>query len=76
MPAGADHDHERRSGIHRLLPLEKPREVLEERAHEIASRLGYTAAPRDTMDAFTFNSEYLAYVQETREAPKPAGRTP
>ena len=58
------------AALHRLLPLEKPREVLEERAHEIASRLGYTAAPRDTMDAFTLDNEYLAYVQNHDPSPQ------
>ncbi len=58
------------AALHRFLPLGKSREVLEERAHEIVNRLGYTIAPRDTMDEFVLDSEYLGYLDKHDASPE------
>lgn len=49
-------------------PLEKPREVLRERAREIISRLGYTAAT-DYMDRFEPDGAALEYIASNDSRP-------
>ena len=56
--------------LHRLVPLDKPPDVLRERAAEIANRLGYAAAPVDTADGFGFEYGYLLYVDEDDMSPR------
>ncbi|MGE0128878.1 MAG: serine/threonine-protein kinase [Blastocatellales bacterium] len=45
-------------------PLEKSPEVLNERASEIARKLGYTEPPVDRAYGFDRNENYLQYIQE------------
>jgi len=45
-------------------PLEKSPEVLNERASEIARKLGYTEPPVDKVYGFDRNEDYLQYIQE------------
>ena len=45
-------------------PLEKSPEVLNERASEIARKLGYTEPPVDKVYGFDRNESYLQYIQE------------
>jgi serine/threonine-protein kinase len=47
------------------LPMEKPPEVLEDRAREFAARLGLDAEVVDTHDDVTVDHEYLRYERES-----------
>jgi hypothetical protein len=49
----------------RVVPLEKPPEVLAERAREITSSLGYTNRPVDQAFGFDFNGSFLRQLQAT-----------
>jgi serine/threonine-protein kinase len=50
--------------LYNLAPLNKSPEVLQERAREIAKRLGYTDAPTDTAYGIHPDRNYLQYVTE------------
>lgn len=55
------------SGTRRMArngPLEKSPDVLNERAGEIAKKLGYTEPPVDKVYGFDRNEDYLQYIQE------------
>ena len=45
-------------------PLEKPPDVLSERAREISRTLGYGEAPIDTAKGFTASEDYLRFARE------------
>lgn len=51
------------------IPLDKPPEVLAERAHQILNKLGYTSAPTDTAYEFGADSGYLNYAKGEGAAP-------
>ena len=59
-----------RAMLHRRVPLDKPPEVLRERAAEIASKLGYTDAFADDAHGFSLHTEYLRHVSETDATPE------
>jgi serine/threonine-protein kinase len=44
----------------RLVPLEKPPEVLRDRAQDVIQKLGYQDPPADTVSGFDLDDEYLA----------------
>jgi serine/threonine-protein kinase len=56
------------SYAHRL-PLEKPAAVLEDRAREVASSLGYADAPLDTASQFAYWNDYHRWVVGTQTGP-------
>ncbi len=51
------------------VPLEKPPEVLAERARQIVSDLGYPARPVGTAWWFFYDDEYLQWVEEHDKSP-------
>jgi len=53
-----------RTQLMRLVPLDKPPEVLTERARTIAAELGYTDAPKDFHIGFDPNVAYLDSITE------------
>jgi serine/threonine-protein kinase len=55
--------------LHRHVPLEKPPEILAERAREIVKKLGYTDAPLDTDYNFSFDTGYYEYAMERDSSP-------
>ena len=56
-----------------LYPIDKPPEVLEDRAREIAVQAGYPNAPADQFWGFTRNTSYLHY-REAKKMPSPKGQ--
>jgi serine/threonine-protein kinase len=52
-----------RQSLFRMVPLSKSPELLEERAQQILSRLGYGAPPADTARGLLADVSYLAHVQ-------------
>jgi serine/threonine-protein kinase len=52
---------------HRWLPLEKPPEVLLERAKSIAQKFGYTSAPADSAYSFNTDPSYSGYIRQKRQ---------
>jgi serine/threonine-protein kinase len=50
--------------LYRRVPLEKPPEVLAERAREILQSIGYFQPPVDTAIGFSEGSEFLRYIAE------------
>jgi serine/threonine-protein kinase len=56
-----------------LYPIEKPPEVLQDRAREIAAQAGYPNAPADQVWGFARNSNYLHY-REAKKMPSPKGQ--
>lgn len=59
-----------RIALHRLVPLDKPPDVLRERAAEVAKKFGYAAEPVDTADGFGFEYGYLLHVEEHDKSPR------
>ncbi len=55
--------------MHRNVPLEKPPEILAERAREIIKKLGYADAPIDTDYKFSFEAGYYEYATERDSSP-------
>jgi serine/threonine protein kinase len=55
--------------LHEWIPLDKPPEVLAERANQIVNKLGYTDAPKDTVYSFGSDGTYFNYA--TREDASP-----
>jgi serine/threonine-protein kinase len=55
--------------LHRLSPLEKPPDVLADRAGEIIKRLGYTDPPTDWGYKFYANNGYLQHLRERDWSP-------
>jgi hypothetical protein len=51
------------------VPLDKPPEVLAERADQIVNKLGYTDPPQDTVYGFSQDSSYLNYAQREETSP-------
>jgi serine/threonine-protein kinase len=51
------------NGLARL-HAENPPEVLAKKAREIISSLGYSAPPADSADGFTYDSDFLAYLEK------------
>ena len=51
------------------LNLEKPPDVLFEKAREIIARFGYTATPVDTARGFIYDDDFLRYLDE-KEKPR------
>ena len=51
------------SGLERLHP-ENPPEVLAKKSREIISSLGYTAPPADKGDGFTYDDDFLSYLEK------------
>ena len=49
--------------LFRRMPLEKPPEVLAERAREILRKAGYPEAPVDSAFGFAANEDYFQYVR-------------
>jgi serine/threonine-protein kinase len=50
------------------LPLQRPPEVLIDRARQISSMLGYTDAPADSAWGFTADSDYLRFSRDRGDA--------
>ena len=48
--------------LYRLTPLDKPPEVLHERARQIIARAGYADPPADSASGMFVNADYLQYV--------------
>jgi serine/threonine-protein kinase len=59
-----------RTQLLRLAALDKPPEVLEERARMILADLGYTAPPIDTVFGFDADEAYLRHVAESDTNPR------
>jgi serine/threonine protein kinase len=57
-----------RAMLHNRVPLDKPPEVLEERAREISRRAGYTQSV-DSAQGFGVNEAYLRHVTEQDQSP-------
>jgi hypothetical protein len=55
--------------LHRMVPLEKSPEVLDERAREIARKLGYASQPVDGAYGFVVDGGYSRYLLETDRSP-------
>ncbi len=55
--------------LHEWIPLDKPPEVLAERAHQIKNKLGYADAPRDTAYSFGNSRSYLDYAEREDASP-------
>jgi predicted Ser/Thr protein kinase len=53
-----------RSSLHRFLPLELSRELLQARAADIAREAGYTAPPADTASGFAADDELYVRLRE------------
>jgi serine/threonine protein kinase len=51
------------SGLERIHP-ENPPEVLAKKSREIISSLGYTAPPADKGDGFTYDDDFLSYLEK------------
>ena len=51
------------------IPLDKPPEVLAERANQIIHKLGYTDAPTDTVYSFGFDESYINYAKREDASP-------
>ena len=51
------------------IPLDKPPEVLAERARQIVDRLGYTDAPTDTVYSFGSDGSYINYARREDASP-------
>ncbi len=54
----------------RLAPLEKPPEVLKEKALDILRDLGYDEAPADSLAAFEVDTKYLDRLEDESTAPE------
>ena len=50
--------------VHNRAPLDKPPEVLRERANNIINKLGYTETPADSAYGFDEDGGYLQYLRE------------
>jgi serine/threonine-protein kinase len=50
--------------LYRMTPLDKPPEVLQERARDIISKAGYTTSPADSAYGIRLSQDYLRYVAE------------
>jgi serine/threonine-protein kinase len=61
----------RQVATYRLIPFDKPPEVLKQQASEIAESLGYTQAPADTNYGFAGDREYYNYLIEHRASLNP-----
>ena len=48
-----------------LSPIEKSKEALEDRAHELAKQFGYSARPADSASFFALNYDFLKYRADT-----------
>jgi hypothetical protein len=57
--------------FHRWAPLEKPPEVLAERAGNFLQKLGYANAPAARAYGFNFDDSYLEYVRYVRKDTSP-----
>ncbi|HEX2487863.1 MAG TPA: serine/threonine-protein kinase [Blastocatellia bacterium] len=55
--------------LHTMVPLRKSPDVLKDRSSNIINKLGYTAAPVESVSGFGRNVEYLRYVMERDSAP-------
>lgn len=55
----------RESRFHRVLPMEKPPQVLQDRAREIARDLGYPATPADQARCFEIAWDATGYARES-----------
>jgi serine/threonine-protein kinase len=55
----------RESGLRRIHPQYSP-EVLQHKAREILSSIGYTAPPADAVSGFTYDEDYLEYLAKTK----------
>jgi serine/threonine-protein kinase len=58
----------------RLVPLDKPPEVLNERARQILEHLGYRDRPVDTVSEFELDQAYVDHLAELRSAAGVWGR--
>ncbi|HZM89179.1 MAG TPA: protein kinase [Blastocatellia bacterium] len=54
----------RRVHVHRWVPLDKPPEVLAERARNLVTKLGYSAAPGDTAFGFEVDNTFINYMDK------------
>jgi serine/threonine-protein kinase len=55
--------------LHEWVPLDKPPEVLAERAHQIVDKLGYTDAPIDTVYSFGYDGSYINFAKREDASP-------
>ena len=55
------------------VPLDKSIDALQDRAREIAERLGYGAKPADSARGLTTNGEYLRYLDPVQQLGRRAG---
>ena len=58
-----------RYGLHNRVPLDNPPEVLATRAREIVRQLGYTQPYADEAYSFSFEGDFLNYIQEHQKTP-------
>jgi hypothetical protein len=56
------------SFAHRI-PLEKPAAVLEDRARDVATALGYRDVPLDSAGGFSYSGDYAQWVQTSQKGP-------
>ncbi len=59
----------RRVQISGYVPLDKPPQALEDRAHEVLSTLGFTARAEDSAVGFSLDSDYLRYIEARLTTP-------
>jgi predicted Ser/Thr protein kinase len=55
--------------LHEWVPLDKPPEVLAERAQHIVNKLGYTDVPVDTVYGYSRDPSYLNYAEREETSP-------
>jgi eukaryotic-like serine/threonine-protein kinase len=65
-----------RSSLLRRVPLDKPSEVLADRARDIIQKIGYRDRPADSSYGFGTHLSYLRYVQEKDLSPARWDRLP
>ncbi len=56
--------------LYRMVPIEKPPEVLAERAQEILRTAGYTETPGDSAMSFEDHVDFLRYVKNNDKTPE------
>jgi hypothetical protein len=58
-----------RASITGLVPLDKPGEVLEDRAQQMLASFGYTDTPADRVSGFSVPPEYPNWIADSRRGP-------
>lgn len=58
-----------RTMLHNYVPLEKPPDVLADRAREIIKKFGYADPPADSVYNFSFGSDAVRHIKERDQSP-------